>query len=164
MNKVYGATGRQDGLYNIGKNRWELIYGFGKDNAEDATGWNYRQRFSAKPTEEEILAIITAQINADTDEKILRGFKWADKPVKIDNETQSNITGVMANLSYLPAEAFPLEFKLGEYPDGTPSFHDFASAEEFSQFSVAGVAFKQQCYKEGWLAIQELDKIDFTEQ
>lgn len=164
MNKVYGATGRQDGLYKIGRNKWELIYGFGKDNPEDETGWNYRQRFTYKPTQDEIIEIIKAQINADTDEKILKGFKWDGKPVLIDNETQSNITGVMANLPYLPEQAFPLQFKLGVYPDGTPSFHAFASAEEFSQFSVAGVNFKQQCYQDGWNAIQELEDINFSEQ
>lgn len=32
MEKRYGAVGRQDGLYKIGRNKWELIYGFGKDN------------------------------------------------------------------------------------------------------------------------------------
>jgi len=163
MNKIYGAAGRQDGLYRIGENKWELIYGFGKDSEEDASGWNYRQRFTQRPTKDEVLSIIKAQINAETDEKILHGFKWDGKPVKIDNETQSNITGIMANLPYLPETAFPLRFKLGEYPDGAPSFHEFASAEEFSKFSMAGVAFKSQCYNEGWTAIQELKEINFDE-
>lgn len=163
MNKINGATERQDGLYRIGKNKWELIYGFGKENEEDSTGWNYRQRFHYKPSKDEILSIIKSQINADTDEKILHGFSWSGKPVKIDAETQSNITGLMANLPYLPQSSFPLRFKLGEYPDGTPSFHEFASAEEFSQFSMAGVSFKTECYNEGWAAIKELEHINFDE-
>lgn len=162
MNKVYGATGRQDGLYKIGKNKWELIYGFGKDTEDDETGWNYRQRFSYIPSKDEIVSLLTAQINADTDEKILYGFTWAGKPVLVNAETQANITGVMANLPYLPKESFPLSFKLGTYPDGTPSFHSFESAEEFAQFSVAGVAYKSKCYADGWAAIKELDTLDFT--
>lgn len=34
MEKVYGATSAQNGLYHIGRNKWEVIYGFGKDNQE----------------------------------------------------------------------------------------------------------------------------------
>ena len=38
MKKIYGATERQEGLYKIGRNKRELIYGFGKDSEEAETG------------------------------------------------------------------------------------------------------------------------------
>ena len=48
MEKVYGSPKRQDGLYKVGRNKYEIIYGFGKDSDTDETGWNYRQRFNIK--------------------------------------------------------------------------------------------------------------------
>ena len=64
MEKVYGSPKRQDGLYKVGRNKYELIYGFGKDRDDDKTSWNYRQRFNYRPAIDEIKAIIEAQINA----------------------------------------------------------------------------------------------------
>ena len=57
MKKIYGATERQDGLYKIGRNKWELIYGFGKDSEKAETGYNYRERYSHKPTPDEVKAV-----------------------------------------------------------------------------------------------------------
>lgn len=150
MNKVYGATGRQDGLYNIGKNKWELIYGFGKDNDEDATGWNYRQRFTSKPTVNEIKVIISAQIDADTDENILHGFVWNGLPVKLDTENQTNILGILVNLPLGGDSLFPMTFKLGDHADGTPAFHEFTSAQEFADFAKSATSHKQAAYNKGW--------------
>ena len=58
MNKIYGATERQDGLYKIGRNKWELIYGFGKDSEDEEVGYNYRERFDYKPAADEIKAVV----------------------------------------------------------------------------------------------------------
>lgn len=38
MEKVYGSPVRQDGLYKVGRNKWELIYGFGKDDETAESG------------------------------------------------------------------------------------------------------------------------------
>lgn len=58
MEKVYGSSVRQDGLYKVGHNKWELIYGFGKDNEQDENGWNWRHRFTGKPTIDEIAGVM----------------------------------------------------------------------------------------------------------
>ncbi len=150
MEKRYGASGPQNGLEKIGKNKYELIYGFGKDREDDEIGWNYRQRFSAKPTVNEIKAIISAQIDADTDENILHGFVWNGLPVKLDTENQTNILGILVNLPLGGDSLFPMTFKLGDYPDGTPAFHEFTSAQEFGEFAQAATAHKQAAYAKGW--------------
>lgn len=150
MEKVYGATGRQDGLYKIGRNKWELIFGFGKDSEQEQTGWNYRQRFTSKPTLDEIKAIISAQIDADTDENILHGFVWKELPVKLDIENQTNILGILVNLPLGGDSLFPMTFKLGDYSDGTPAFHEFTSAQEFADFAKSATSHKQEAYSKGW--------------
>lgn len=150
MEKVYGATGRQDGLYKIGRNKWELIFGFGKDSEEEQTGWNYRRRFNSKPTLEEIKAVVSAQIDADTNENILNGFVWNGLPVKLDTESQTNILGILVNLPLGGDSLFPMTFKLGDNADGSPAFHEFTSAAEFAGFAQAATAHKQAAYAKGW--------------
>lgn len=157
MEKVYGATGRQDGLYKIGRNKWELIFGFCKDSEEEQTGWNYRQRFTSKPTVDEIKAIISAQIDADTDENILHGFVWNGKPVKLDTENQTNILGILVNLPLEGDGLFPMTFKLGDHADGSPAFHEFTSAQEFAGFAKSATNHKQAAYNKGWREKQSIN-------
>ena len=38
MEKIYGSPIRQDGLMKVGRNRWDLFYGFGKDD-DNEVGW-----------------------------------------------------------------------------------------------------------------------------
>lgn len=160
MEKVYGANGRQDGLYKIGRSKWELIFGFGKDSEEEQTGWNYRQRFREKPTFDEVKAIISAQIDLDTDENILHGFVWNGVPVKLDTENQTNILGVLVNLPLRGDGLFPMTFKLGEYPDGSPAFYEFSSASEFGDFAQAATEHKQSAYAKGW---EQKSTVDWEE-
>lgn len=157
MEKIYGATGRQDGLYKIGRNKWELIFGFGKDSEQEQTGWNYRQRFSSRPSLDEIKAIISAQIDADTDENILHGFVWNGLPVKLDTENQTNILGILVNLPLGGDSLFPMTFKLGDHADGTPAFHEFANAQEFAEFAKQATAHKQNAYAKGWTEKSSID-------
>lgn len=71
MEKVYGATSAQNGLYHIGRNKWEVIYGFGKDNQESETGYNYRLQYSYLPRQEVIKRDIVETINEIVRDKIL---------------------------------------------------------------------------------------------
>ena len=73
LEKIYGATARQDGLYKIGRNKYELIYGYGVDGEN---GYNWRRRYRNLPTVEELKTDIEDTVNALTDEKILKGFSW----------------------------------------------------------------------------------------
>lgn len=159
MEKVYGSPKRQDGLYKVGRNKYEIIYGFGKDNEEDEIGWNYRQRFKNRPTLDEIKAVINAQLSADADERKRNGFQWKGVPVRYDEEAERNITGLSVKIPRLGAAMFPLKFKLGDYPDGSPAFHEFADAEEFESFTDALMMFSQECYNKSW---QEKAAIDWT--
>jgi hypothetical protein len=152
MNKIYGATGRQDGLYLIGRNKWELIYGYGKDdNAE--FGYNYRQRFTRKPTPDEIKEVIKTTVNEATSAKILSGFVWKEIPVWLSMEQQANFSQIG-----LGGVDYPLELKLGEAADGTPYYYTFESAEEFADFSKAVTKFIIETVQAGWREKDELDK------
>lgn len=162
MEKIYGAQARQDCLMQIGTNKFEIIYGFGKDNENDETGWNYRQRFSHRPSLDEIKSVINAQIDADVDESTMNGMKWNGMPVCLDAEFQTNVLGILAVLSLKGDSLFPKMFKLGNYPDGTPAFHTFTTALEFADFADALMSHKEACYKAGWQQKQILNDGDWS--
>lgn len=164
MEKVYGSPRRQDGLYKIGRNKWELIFGFGKDDETSETGWNWRQRFSHRPTLDEIKQIINSQLSAEADERKRNGFSWKGVPVRYDEEAERNITGISVKIPRLGAAMFPLTFKLGNYPDGTPAFYEFTDAEDFESFTDALLLFSQDCYAKLWQAKSEVDWSKFEHE
>ena len=41
FDKIFGATERQDGLYKIGRSKYDARFGFGKDEKTGA-GYDYR--------------------------------------------------------------------------------------------------------------------------
>lgn len=162
MQKIYGASGRQDCLMQIGKNKYEIIYGFGKDNENDETGWNYRHRFSHFPSIEEIKLVINSQIDADVDNATLTGLTWNDMPVYFDSEFQANVLGILAILGIKGDSLFPKTFKLGNYEDGSPAFHEFTSAIEFADFADSLINHKEDCYKSGWQQKEMLENDNWS--
>jgi len=88
MKKIFAATGRQDGVQQIGRKRWEIFYGYGKDGDNE---YNYRQTLEYKPTPEEVRQIILDQINANVQEEILQGMRWNGREVWLSAENQRNI-------------------------------------------------------------------------
>lgn len=156
MEKVYGSPKRQDGLFKISykHNKWELIYGFGKDKETDETGWNWRKRFiGVKPTIEECRQVITAQINVEVQQKILTGFMWFGVPVWLSTENQLNF----ARIERCGAD-YPLTLKIGEI-DGVAEYHEFKDADEFKGFCKAYNKFILDCLQEGW---KEKDNININ--
>jgi hypothetical protein len=152
MDKIYGATARQDGLYKIGRNKWELIYGYGKDNDSAETGYNYRQRFTMKPSLDEIKEIIKATINEATSARIQSGFVWNDINVWLSTEQQSNFSQIA-----LGGVDYPLTLKLGEAEDGSPLYHTFNSSDEFEGFRKEVTNFILKAVTEGYAEKDALD-------
>jgi len=158
MEKVYGSPKRQDGLYKVGRNKYELIYGFGKDREDDEIGWNYRHRFDHRPTLDEIREVIVAQINADTDAKILSQFTWDGKRVWLSQENQMNFKAAYDIAVQTGGAALPVKFKLGEDSKGAPVYHTFTDLDTFTDFYTKAVAHVVGCLNDGW---QEKDSVDY---
>lgn len=156
MERVYGSPKRQDGLYKIGRNKYQLIYGFGED---ENGGWNWREDFRYRPMMPEIKSIINATISEAWDEKKRTGFSWQGIPVRYDEEAERNLTGLSVKMPRLGSAMFPLTFKLGEHPDGTPAFYQFETQEEFEQFTDSLMAHTQECYAGSW---EEKATVDWT--
>lgn len=157
MEKIYGTTIRQDGLQKVGRKRYELFYGFGKDNANDETGYNYRKTFAYKPTIDEIKEIIITQINKEIDLKILNGLEWKGMPIWLSSENQFNYKAAYDLAVQTNGTTLPVTFKFGT--DNSPIYHTFENLEEFQEFYTTSLAYVQQTLLDGW---SEKDSIDWS--
>ncbi len=160
MEKIYGATGRNDGIQQIGRKRWEIFYGFGMDGE---VGYNYRLTLEYKPTVHEVKQIIINQINTNTEEKILRGFVWKGKHVYLSTENQANFKAAYDLNMQTGGKMLPIKFKLGEDEEGSAVYHTFADMTEFSDFYVSAVAHINNCLRDGWDEKDSLDMLPYKE-
>ena len=154
MEKRYGATKRNDCLMRIGRSKWELIYGYGS-NGE--TGWDWRERFSHKPTLDEIKEVVLAQINRNTDEKILCGLTWKDMLIWLSTENQFNYKAAYDLAVQTEGASLPVKFKFGT--DDSPIYYTFNTLDELKEFYTTSLNFVQQTLAEGW---NEKDNVDWN--
>lgn len=159
MEKIYGATERQDGLYSIGRNKWELFYGFVKDNPDDETGYNWRQKFKYKPSIEEIRAIIKETINKETDRRILEGFVWKGMSVWLSSENQFNYKAAYDLAVQTGGATLPVRFKFGT--DAVPVYYTFESLEDFGSFYTSAMRHIDAALNDGWDEKGLVDNITF---
>ena len=138
----------------IGRNKWELIYGYGTDGV---SGWTYRERFEYKPTLEEIKEIIIAQINRNVEEKILCGLVWKDMPIWLSTENQFNYKAAYDLAVQTGGQSLPVKFKFGT--DEAPVYYTFTTLEGLQEFFMTSLAFVQRVLDEGW---QEKDNLDLS--
>lgn len=156
MEKIFGATERHDQLLVFGTERAVLIYGYGED---DGQGYDYRHTFDHKPTAQEVRDVIIAQINANTDAKILTGFVWQEKQVWLSTENEFNFKAAYDLAVQTGGATLPVKFKLGEDGNGNPVYHTFTELSEFTDFYTKAIAFVNTTLNEGWA---EKDGIDMT--
>lgn len=149
MDKVYGSPKRQDGLYKVGRNKYELIYGFGKDNENDETGWNYRLRFNHFPSLDEIKSAIIETVEREYAEKLRYGLEWNGLRVEYTEERKSDLTGLIVALQGSLIQ-LPITLNLGTTHNGAPVFHEFTTAEELASVAVALSNHKISVCEQEW--------------
>lgn len=110
-----------------------------------------------KPTMEAVKKAIIADINKQTDEKIINGFVWEGINVWLSEENQRNFSEAQRIASTMPDAILPVKFKLGEDAEGNPVYHTFESAEELTEFYVLAVNYINQCLEEGWAKKDGID-------
>ncbi len=151
MEKIYGTKQRQDGLLHIGRSKWVLFYGFGKDDETNETGWEYRHTFDHKPTLSEVRELIISTIDKSTQEKIVAGFIWNHISVYLSTENQFNFKAAydMAELSQ--GESLPVKFKLGEDEAGHPIYYEFTTLNDIRDFYTKAMKHINNTLNEGWV-------------
>lgn len=155
MEKIYGTKQRQDGIVHIGRSKWILFYGFGKDNESDENGWEYRHTFDHKPTLSEVRELVVSTIDNTTHEKIVNGLVWNGESIYLSIENQLNFAAIERSQS-IP---FPLTLKINELADGTPVYHTFENTDDYTAFYQAVTMHITETLQNGW---EEKDSIDLS--
>jgi hypothetical protein len=155
MEKRYGATGPQDGLYKIGTRRWAVFYGFGKDSEDAETGYNWYQTYDHRPTLEEIKADIVAVIKEESEHRLRYGIKWNGFTVEYSETLKTDLIGILVGLQG-GIMSFPQKINLGSNADGTPNTYTFNSIEELAGVAALVGSHRGTCSDEEWNAINAL--------
>lgn len=120
---------------------------------------------------ESVRDAIIADIDAQTDEKILNGYQWtvlhgddANKTINVwlSKENQSNFKAKHDTATQYPQlTTWPIVYKIGEVEeDGLkrPVYEHFQDVNELAQFYLGGLAYIERTLSEGWV---RKDSIDF---
>ena len=161
MNKVYGKT---ESYVPRRVDTSRTIISYGIERVDETYSTWYEIYFYKKPhpvvTLDDIKEAILSDINAQTDEKILKGFVWEDKPVWLSSENQFNFKAAYDLAVQTKGKSLPVKFKLGETAEGEPVYHTFEEMSEFTDFYTKAIAFINTCLNEGW---ERKDSIDWSE-
>ena len=139
----------------------------GKKNAywQEVYFWKNR---TASPSLEQIKAAVLADIDRQTDEKILKECPWtvlhgsdAGKQVTLwlSADNQRNYSEGQRVAMITEGASLPMKFKVGQNEDGTAVYDIFETVEEITRFYIAGVNFINQTLNEGW---QRKDSMDWS--
>lgn len=161
MNKVYGNKSE---FAPIRYDRSRLIVSYNLQPLEDEVHATWNEiYFYKKPhpyvINEEIKEAILADINAQTDENILKGFVWENKKVWLSGENQFNFKAAYDLAIQTEGGNLPIKFKLGEEEDGTPVYHTFDTLIELQDFYTKAIGYINQCLNKGW---ELKDSIDWS--
>lgn len=151
--KIYGAKERQDGLFKIGRSKYEARFGYDTDGEN---GYNYRKQYRYKPTLEELKEEIITIVNKAVDEKILSGYSYKGKQVWLSMENQFNYKAAFDLAIQMNGKTLPVKLKLGTVENA--EYETFETLEEFTEFYTGAISFIQKHLQEGW---EEKDSIEW---
>lgn len=156
FDKIFGATERQDGLYKIGRSKYEARFGIGKDE-KTGVGYDYRKQYKYKPEVDELKDEIFELVNEEVDKTILSGYEYDGKMVWLSTENQFNYKAAYDLAVQTGGASLPVTLKLGTLEK--PEYVTFEDVETFSAFYIGAIKFIQKVLEEGW---NEKDKVDWT--
>lgn len=164
MNKVYAPSECYSPVI-IGDTRTVVCYGY-EDAEEPGYGFWYEVYFYRKqggvPDIDKIISSVYNDINSQTDEKILSGFRWSapstesEMKVWLSSENQFNYKAAFDLAIQTQGQSLPVTFKFGD--DDTPVYFKFEDLQTLQDFYVKAMSYINACLEEGW---QRKDSIDW---
>ena len=112
--------------------------------------------YRGQRTEAAMRKLIADWFDPETDQKILTGFRWNDKPVYLSTENQFNFKAAYDLAIQTNGSNLPITFKLGE-DNSMPVYHTFTTIEDLADFYTNAMLYIQQCLSEGWAKKDSFD-------
>jgi hypothetical protein len=167
MSKVHGP---KTCYVPIRENATQVIvsYDFKADGKKNAY-WQevyFNKNRTAKPSLEQIKQAVIADIDRQTDEKILKECPWTvlhgddqgkEVTLWLSAENQRNYSEGQRMAMVTNGASLPLKVKVSENEDGTAIYDIFKTIDEITRFYVAGVSFIIDTLKVGWARKDSID-------
>ena len=166
MNKVFGLISEFSFVREEGT-RTVVCYGMEAVDEQNATWIEVYLPKKHNPLIgfKEVKEAIIADIDACTDEKILKGFQYEDndgivRNVWLSRENQSNYSEAQRLADKAGSKNYePVTFKIGEDEDGNAKYRTFDTLSDLNTFYFAVFTYIKQTLADGW---QKKDSIDWT--
>lgn len=149
---------RQVGTYYVVNWGMEII----KDNeGADTDLCTYWQcAFDHKPSLVEIKNFILGEINAEIDEKIMKGFTWRspdgrDINVWLSTENQFNYKVIYDLAVQTQGSSLPFILKFGDVDN--PEYYTFSDLAVFGDFYAQSIRHINGCIHDGWAKKDAID-------
>lgn len=147
--------GIQDDFAYVREEASRIVIGYGLTPLSDNVHYEWYEIYLNKSEVSNLnLAVvkeaIIADIDAQTDEKILNGYQFtpdgAEEPITVwlSKESQTNFSEAHR------LQIVPIKFKLNETAEKQSIYHEFETFEELDRFYKGGVQYINQCLNEGW--------------
>ena len=140
--------------------RTVISYDLQEEAGKELATWReiyFPKKQTAKPTLQQVKDAIIADIDKQTDEKILNGYQFTpegtEEPITVwlSKENQTNFSEAHR------LEIVPIKFKLNETDDQKAIYHEFTTFAELDRFYKGGVQYINQCLNEGWMRKDAID-------
>lgn len=165
MNKVQGL---KEEFVPIREDASRVIISYGYKVVDETSAtwieiYIYKKQLS-QLTFDDVKDAILADIDAETDEKILCGFVWPDndgveRHVWLTRENQSNYSEAQRLADKKGSKNYTAKtFKISEDEDKRACYKTFETLAELNEFYYAVYAYIEQCLADGWI---KKDSIDF---
>lgn len=161
--KVYGT---KECYVHVRQDVSRIIISYGYVPEDDGINATWHETIFYKKqhphlTIEEVKKAVVSDVNAETEEKILSGFVWNDKPVWLSSDYQFDFKAAYDLAVQTKGKSLPIKFKLGENAESEPVYHTFEDMVEFTDFYTKAIAFINQCLNEGWEIKDSIDWSDY---
>ena len=158
MNKVFGIKSDYAPVKDDAS-RMVVCYGMEEVDEENATWYEvylYKAQIS-QVTLDVVKNAVIEDINAQTDENVLTGFVWNNKPVWLSMENQFNFKSGYDLAVQTNGANLPIKYKIGQDEDGNPVYHTFTTVNTITDFFTKGTAYIIATLNDGWARKDSID-------
>lgn len=163
MNKI---SGNISDFALLREDASRIVIGYGlTEVSEEMYEWYevylYKNAIS-QLTLKDVKDALIADIDSQTDARILNGFQWQDDEgdtinVWLSSENQRNFSEAQRHADKKGAEDYtPKKFKIGEV-DGAAKYRTFATLDELNSFYEAVCDYIEACLGMGWIRKDTID-------
>ena len=122
---------------------------FGRETGEDGAQTCLFADFDHRPTESELIHLITEYYDTECDTECEWGMKYKDMVVNLSFENKFNFKAAFDLALYTQGKSLPITFKLWQ-DEKTPVYWTFKTLDELTEFYMAAMQHVSNTLNKWW--------------